>query len=303
MKWWKPLKGKVKIKEKLCRHTTLKVGGAADFFVYPKDAADLKLLLNLLKRGKMPFLLIGAGSKILASDKGFRGVVISLDSPYFKEIRCRGNYLEAGGAVKLGKLLSVARKHGLSGAEFLAGIPATIGGALAMNAGISQRTKDAKIKTRDISQLVTEVTVMDYNGDIKRLKRKEINFGYRRGSLSKYIILSASLRLRKKDRERIAESMKEYLDYRKRTQDPSWLSAGCVFKNPKGYSAGRLIDLCSLKGKKIGGAGISIRHANIIINTGGAKAGDILRLMVLISEKVRLKFNIELEPEIKIWQN
>lgn len=303
MKWWKPLKGRVKIKEKLNRHTTLRIGGPAGFFIYPEDAADLKLLLNLLKRGKMPFLLIGAGSKILASDKGFRGVVISLDSPYFKEIRCRGNYLEAGAAVELAKLLSVTEKLSLSGAEFLAGIPATIGGALVMNAGISRRTKDAKIKRLDISQLVTEVTVMDYNGNIKRLKRKEINFGYRSSSLSECIVLSARLKLRKKDKRQIAQYLKEYLDYRKSTQDPSWLSAGCVFKNPKGYSAGRLIDLCGLKGKKIGGASVSMRHANFIVNRGGAKSGDILRLMALISEKVRLKFNIELEPEIKIWQN
>ena len=172
-----------------------------------------------------------------------------------------------------------------------------------MNAGISEKSASGEPRTRNIAGLVKEVTVMDYNGNIKKLERKEIGFGYRRSSLSKYIVLSACLRLNKKKKNLSLKAIKGYMKYRKETQDLTFRSAGCVFKNPAGYSAGRLIDLCGLKGTKMGGARVSLRHANFIINAGQAKASDILKLMALIKRKVKARFNIELKPEITIWQN
>ena len=303
MKLWKPLKGRVKLNEPLDKHTTFRVGGAADFFIQPKDEPDLKLLLSLLKRGRMPFLLIGAGSNLLVSDKGVRAAVISLDSPYFKRIICRGSVLEAGSGAKLRRVIRVAQGSALCGLEFLAGIPGTIGGALAMNAGVLEKSPGERGKARTIADLVKDVTVMDLRGNVKTLQKKQIRFSYRKSSLEEYVILSARFKLIKKNKKEIRNSIERYINYRKATQDASWRSAGCVFKNPGHDSAGRLIDLCGLKGKSIGDARVSWAHANFIVNAGRAKAADILKLMTLIRKKVKAKFNVKLEPEIKIWQS
>jgi len=296
MNWWKNLKGKVRLREPLKNHTTFKIGGPAKFFVEPKDPDDLKSLLILAKKYKFPLFVMGGGSNLLINDAGINGVVIKLNAPYFNKISYKGNYLSAGAGVWLNKVVSSAGKRGLSGAEFLAGIPGTIGGALAMNAGIA---KD----NCSIQKLVEKVTVMDYNGNIKVLNKKDLKFGYRESGLSKYIILSALLRLNRKSKKQIGDAIKAYLEYRRLTQDLSKPSAGCVFRNPQGNSAGRLIDLCGLKGKKIGGAGVSRKHANFIVNLGNGSASDVLKLAVFIRKKVKNKFNINLTPEIKIWQN
>ncbi len=302
MKWWKPLKGKVKLNEPLEKHTTFGVGGAADFFIQPKDRPDLKLLLNLLKRGKMPFLLIGSGSNLLVLDKGVRRVVISLDYPCFKKVLCRDAIVEAGSGVLLSSLIRFSCQKGLSGTEFLSGIPGTVGGALVMNAGVSEKSSAQGGKTRSIADLVKDVTVMDRRGNVKTLQRKQISFGYRKSSLRQYIILSSRFRLIRESKRQIEERIKRYIGYRSSTQEACWRSAGCVFKNPANDSAGRLIDLCGLKGERIGDACISKAHANFIFNAGKAKAGDILKLMAFIRKKVKAKFGIELEPEIMIWQ-
>jgi UDP-N-acetylmuramate dehydrogenase len=301
MKLLKPLKGRVKLNEPLGKHTTFGVGGAADFFIQPKDEPDLKLLLSLLKRGKMPFLLIGAGSNLLVSDRGVRAAVISLDSPYFKRIICRGPVLEAGSGASLSRVIQTTIRNGLSGLEFLAGIPGTMGGALAMNAGISKRSPDGIVRYYNIADPIKDVTVMDRRGNVKTLQKKQIRFSYRKSGLAEYVILSARFKLIKKSKNEIKNKIESYINYRKATQDTSWRSAGCVFKNPVHDSAGRLIDLCGLKGKSIGDARVSSAHANFIINAGRAKAADILKLMTLIRKKVKAKFNIKLEPEIKIW--
>ncbi|MDD4895102.1 MAG: UDP-N-acetylmuramate dehydrogenase, partial [Candidatus Omnitrophica bacterium] len=187
-------------------------------------------------------------------------------------------------------------RRGLSGAEFLAGIPGTIGGALVMNAGIA---KD----NCSIKKLVENVTVMDYNGNIKVLNKKDLKFGYRESGLSKYIILSALLKFNKKSKKHIRDTIKAYLEYRKLTQDLSKPSAGCIFRNPPGNSAGRLIDLCGLKGKKVGKVAVSGKHANFIVNLGNGSASDVLKLAGFIRKRVKNQFNINLIPEIKIWQN
>ena len=293
MNWWKSLKGKVKLQEPLKKHTAFKIGGPAKYFIEPNDIRDLKLLLNLLKRYKIPFWVMGAASNILVSDNGIYGAVLRLSSPYFKKVVLKDNSFTLGSGVLLNQVVLSAQRYGLSGVEFLAGIPGTLGGALIMNAGIPEK---------NIGELVEAVTVIDYNGKIKALSGRDIKFGYRISNLSKYIILSASIKLVKKKRQVIQDNIKRYLDYRRLRQDLSRPSAGCVFKNPLGYSAGKLIDLCGLKGRRIKDAYISKRHANFILNLGKAKAKDVCKLMGLIKKEVKRKFNITLEPEIKIWQ-
>lgn len=294
MDWWKELRGRVKLNEPLKNHTTLKIAGRAKFFIEPKDINDLKLLLSLLRRYKIPFRVIGAGSNILVSDKGVDAAVICLNSPYFNKLSLKNGYLEAGSGRRLNEVVLAAERLSLSGVEFLAGIPGTIGGALVMNAGIPQA---------NIADRVKDITMMDYYGNIKTLNKKDIKFSYRGSNLSKYIILSARLKLVKKNKGRIKDEINKYLNYRHITQDLSLPSCGCIFKNPKGEdSAGRLIDLCGLKGKRIGDAFVSLRHANFILNLGNAKAGDIFKLINLIKKKVKKRFNVTLEPEIKIWR-
>lgn len=303
MNWWKHLKGKVKLREPLKNHTTFKIGGPAKFFIEPKDIDDLKVLLNLLKRYKLPFLLIGAGSNLLINDKGVDRAVLSLSSPYFKRIHLKNTSLKVAAGTMLNRVVLAAQRYGLSGLEFLVGIPGTIGGALAMNAGISEEVHNVhQFTVHSIGDVVKKVTVMDYNGNIKTLNKKDIKFGYRTSNLSKYIILDAQLKLFKRDKKEIKNRIKRYINYRKSTQDSTWNSAGCIFKNPKGYSAGKLIDLCGLKGEKIGNACISGKHANFILNTGQAKARDVFKLIDLIRKEVKNKFNITLKPEIKIWR-
>jgi UDP-N-acetylmuramate dehydrogenase len=309
MSWWKSLKGKVRLAEPLKEHTTFKIGGEAKFFIEPKDINDLRLLLSLTKRYKMPVYVMGRGSNILVNDRGLDGVVLRLNTPYFKGFSYKNGNLRVGSGVLLYKIVKFTKEHGLSGLESLVGIPGTVGGALAMNAGASGKVKSQKSplsrqagKIKSIGDLVKDVTVIDYNGKIRTFKKKEIGFGYRTSSLSKYIILSTCLRLTKENKEGVSQRIKEYMDYRENTQDCSRPSAGCVFKNPQGYSAGRLIDLCGLKGKRIGDACVSLKHANFILNLQDCRAADVLKLMDLIKDKVKERFNITLEPEIKIWK-
>ena len=295
MNWWRNLKGRIRLAELLKNHTTFKIGGPAKFFIEPQDPNDLRLLLSLVKRYNLSLFVIGRGSNLLISDKGINGVVLRLNAPYFKKLSYRDNYLNAGSGVLLSRVVLFTQDHGLSGAEFLAGIPGTVGGALAMNAGIARKIKN-------IGDLVETVTVLDYNGKIKTLHKKDIEFGYRRSSLSKYIILGTSIRLVKENKKKIIERIKKYINYRKSTQDLSKPSAGCIFRNPTGHSAGRLIDLCGLKGKRVGDAGVSLKHANFILNLENAASRDVIKLMDCIRKKVNNKFNINLTPEIKIWQ-
>ncbi|HLD82450.1 MAG TPA: UDP-N-acetylmuramate dehydrogenase [Candidatus Omnitrophota bacterium] len=293
MSWWKGLKGRLRLKEPLKRHTTFKVGGPARFFIEPLSIGDLRLLCAAAKKYKLRFFPIGSGSNILAADKVFGAIVMQLSSPLFKRTSFDRNNLEVGSGLPLGRLIQKTISRGLSGLEFLSGIPGTVGGALAMNAGCWGK---------NIGPLVEKALVMDYNGKIIAIDKKDIKFTYRNSSLSKYIILSAHLKLIKKNRAEIKEEISRCLNLRKSSQDKSYPSAGCVFKNPPYDSAGRLIDLCGLKGKRIGGACISTKHANFILNKGNARAADVLRLMSLIKRTVKRKFNITLEPEIKIWQ-
>ena len=237
--------------------------------------------------------MIGAGSNILAGDKGLDALVVKLNSSCFKKIDFKARGLVIGAGCMLGQVISSSKNKCVSAFELFAGIPGTVAGALAMNAGVREK---------NIGDLVEEVQVMDYNGRIKGLKRKEIKFGYRSSSLTKYIVLSGRFRSSRKKRQELDAVVSDRLNWRRDKQELSLPSAGCVFKNPsKGLSAGMLIDLCGLKGKRIGDACISPRHANFIVNMGNANAKNVLMLMRLVRTRVKNKFNIDLQPEIKTW--
>jgi UDP-N-acetylmuramate dehydrogenase len=292
MNWWKNLKGKVSFREPLNKHTTFKIGGPAEIFFEPRDLGDLKLLVIAAKKYNIPIFLIGAGSNILVSDKGIKAVVLKLSSPYFKKISFKNSSLEVGSGLMLNRIVQIAQKRGFTGTEFLAGIPGTVGGALAMNAGAWGKS---------IGELLQKVRVMDYNGSVKTLTKENIKFTYRRSNLGRFIILSADLKLYQSNKKVVRENINMYISRRRKTQDTTFANAGCIFRNPAGESAGRLIDLCGLKGRRRGKAYISTRHANFILNRGNAFSSDVLSLMDLVRKKVKGKFNITLKPEIKIW--
>lgn len=287
------IKGKISKGEPLKRHTTFRIGGPAKYFVEPLDIDSLRLLVKSARVYKIPILIIGCGSNLLVSDSGVNGLVIKFSSPSFKKIFfCRGTFI-AGAGCLLGQVINYSQRHCLSGMEFLTGIPGTVGGALVMNAGIPHK---------NIGDLVEDIVVMDYNGKLKALSAREIKFGYRNSNLSKYIVLSARLRLKRKNPEEIKTAIGKYLDSRKNKQELFLPSAGCVFKNHRTRGpAGKLIDMCGLKGRRIGDACVSEKHANFIVNIGHASAADVSALMGLIKKEVKNRFKITLKPEIKIW--
>lgn len=294
MNWLKSLKGKVRFREPLRNHTTFKIGGPAKLFIEPYDLEDLKRALSLAKINKLPVFLLGAGSNILVSDKGINGIVLRLSSRYFTKIYGKNNVLNVGSGSLLAKLIQYSKRHSLSGAEFLVGIPGTIGGALAMNAGAWGR---------NIGDIVCEVTVMDDQGNIKILPQKKIRFTYRRSNLARYIILGCKLKLASDTKEGVGNKINKYINLRRNSQDFSFPNAGCIFKNPLSeWPAGKLIDLCSLKNKRMGGACVSDKHANFILNCEHAHSRDVLKLIGFIKRKVKQRFNVDLKPEIKIWK-
>jgi len=295
MNWQSGLKGKFRFLEPLKNHTTFKIGGRARYFAEPASKEELRLLLILAKKHRVQVLILGEGSNLLVDDKGVNALVIRLSAPYFKKIIFKSKSVEAGAGMKLAQFIAQTANRGLGCQEFLAGIPGTIGGALMMNAGQAR-------EGRSIADLIDRVRLMDYNGVIKILPRKRIKFGYRKSGLEKYIILSVDFNLVRRNKNKTCGIIKEYLRQRRQNQDLSWPSAGCVFRNPARDSAGRLIELAGLKGKKIGGARISLKHANFIINLRSAKYREVLRLMQAVKREVKNKFKVELIPEIRIWQ-
>lgn len=284
------LKGKVKIDEPLYRHTTLGIGGPARIWFEPIDEEELKEILGFSRSKHLKIFVIGSGSNILVSNRGFNGVVIHLSSPYFKKVYFRKSNITAGAGILLTKLISLSCSHSLGGLEDLVGIPGTLGGALRMNAGYK----------RNIGDLVSRVKVMDKNGNLKILKKKDLKFGYRKSNLSRYIILEAEINLSKARKPDLFKRCEHLIRLRRVSQPWNEKSAGCVFKNPSRLdaTAAALIETCGLKGKGFGGASISSKHANFIINKKSARYHDVIKLMNLINKKVKEKFGIELKSEL-----
>jgi UDP-N-acetylmuramate dehydrogenase len=274
--------------------TTFRVGGNAEACCFPKDLDGLKRLITLLAVEGIPYIVAGKGSNLLVSDEGIKGVVVALKGGLasVERIEREDASILAGGGLKVSDLLSYCQKNELAGLEFMAGIPGTLGGAVFMNAGAYGS---------EIGDFVQEVQVVTYGGEAVSLKRSEIGFSYRSSGIQQgAVIYDIAFRLKKGVKGLIAKLMAENLKKRKESQPLECPSAGSVFKNPPGDYAGRLIERAGLKGARAGNAMISSRHANFIVNTGGAKAADILALMELARKKVKEEAGIELEPEIKM---
>lgn len=302
MDWLKRLPGRLKFNEPLSRHCTFRIGGKAKAWYEPAGVADLRQLVKNAKSASVPVFIAGYGSNVLFPDRGFDGICFRLSAPGFTGIIKRGSSIVSGAGASLARLIKFARDSGLGGLEFLTGIPGTVGGALVMNAGIRRSLYiPGDNRVQEISSLITEVKVMDYSGMIKRLNRLDIRFGYRKSSLDKFIVLEAAFKLQKKSRNSIESDLRLIRAKRIKRQDYDYPSAGCIFRNPsQNVGAGKLIDDLGLKGLEHGGAAVSLKHANFIINKDKAKAADVLEIIGIIREKVRKAYNIELETEVKI---
>jgi UDP-N-acetylmuramate dehydrogenase len=276
----------------LAPYTTFGIGGPADYFVIAKTKEEIIEAVNWSKKKKVPYLILGKGSNLLISDKGFRGLVIkNLNTKYSPPAGGLNTKIIVGSGLPLAKLLLIAKDNKLTGLEFLAGIPGTVGGAIAGNAGT---------KYGSVSQAIEKVTVLGEDDLVYDLDRKECQFEYRssRFQNSKEIILEAILELKKEKPTIIKQKIREVLETRK--NQPRGKNAGSIFKNPPGQWAGYLIEKAGLKGKKRGQAKISEKHADWIINLGKAKASDVVKLIRLCQRKVQRKFKIKLALEIRL---
>lgn len=276
----------------LARHTWYGLGGPADYFIRPESVEQLKDVALRCNENKIPIYVLGFGSNLLISDEGLRAAVVKLDSDQFKKVEFDGEEVTAWAGAELHKLVLTCVEKGLSGIEALTGIPGSVGGAVKMNAGGN---------FGDISAAVETVTLMDNQGAIFEKSKPELMFDYRGTNITAKFILNARMKLTEGDPEQIMRTVKEIWIYKKNNQPLNSKNSGCIFKNPRGASAGALIDRAGLKGLQIGGAAVSEKHANFIIADKKCKSRDVLRLIDAIKERVKEQFETELELEIEIW--
>lgn len=282
----------VKRAEPLAPHTWFHLGGPAEYFAEPQSVDQLQALVRRCRETSTPVRILGGGSNVLVRDEGLSGVVVRLNAPAFSDIALNKDLLSAGGGAKLGHAISTSVREGRAGLEALVGIPGTIGGALHGNAGS---------RGGDIGQWTCQATVMSRAGEILQRKRDELVFAYRESSLDELVILSAQFQLEQDDPEELTKRMQKQWIVKKASQPLGHQSAGCIFKNPRGMSAGMLIEQAGLKNTRIGQAEVSDRHANFIIADPGATSADVLKLIEVVRERVMERLGIELETEIEIW--
>ncbi len=290
-KIFKGIKGiKIMGNEPLKKHTSFKIGGNAKFFIKVYNQKALLAVMKIIKKYKMKYLIIGEGTNILFSDRGFNGVVIKLMGS-FRSIKNSGDVFLCGAGVSIKSFLNKAMKMGYGGAEFLTGIPGSIGGAVKGNAGAFGHA---------ISELIEQLIILDAQLMKKIIPQEKILFAYRYSNIPEHsIIMAVELRMKKLSRRVIQSRIKKYLKIRWEKQ-PDNYSAGSFFKNPLPLSAGKLIEECGLKGMRIGDAMVSEKHANFIINLGQAKAQDVIKLMKIVKARVKKMKNVSLEPEVRI---
>ena len=279
--------------EPMSRHTTFQIGGPADRFVTVETVAQLKGLLKVLREGDLPYLVLGKGSNLLVSDKGIRGVVLFPAGELKRIELLSGGLIRAGAAASLASVCSFAREHSLSGLEFAWGIPGSVGGAAYMDAGAYGG------EMRDVVERVCHVTP---EGEEGAATGEELQFDYRKSRYTggRDVITFVEYRLHQGDPSQIAAQMEELMSRRKSKQPYDMPSAGSVFKRPQGGYAAALIEECGLKGRRMGGAQVSEKHAGFIVNTGGATCQDVLALIGEIQKEVYEKKGIRLEPEVRM---
>ena len=285
------VKGDLRVQEPMSRHTSWKTGGNADYYYVASDRDDLAKFISKLP-SSTPVTWVGLGSNLLVRDGGISGVVISVVGIFNELKKFSDNEIYIGAGVPCAKAAKFSAKYGLKGIEFLAGIPGTIGGALAMNAGAYGG---------EIWSYVNEVEVINRKGTLKVYEKNEFDISYRTVSISNdEWFISCKMKLEISNRTIVNERIKKMLNQRASQQPLGKLSCGSVFRNPPNQHAAKLIDLCGLKGKKVGGAMISDKHSNFIINTGNATSLDIEKLIEFVQEVVYEKHSIKLIPEVRI---
>lgn len=282
----------VKVSESMSRHTTFRVGGAADYFVEPDTAEALVSVIRLCKNADVPYMILGNGSNLLVGDKGYRGVMLCLGKNW-SEISVEQTRIYAGAGAMLSAVSKRAQQAALTGLEFAAGIPGTVGGAVFMNAGAYGS---------DMSAVLVGATVLNAEGRIERLSAQELELGYRTSNVEKRgcIVLQAELELRQGDADEIRRKMEELACQRREKQPLEFPSAGSTFKRPVGYFAGKLIQDAGLRGYQVGGAQVSEKHCGFVINRGDATAEDIRVLCRDVQEKVKSEFGVTLELEVRM---
>lgn len=283
----------IKYDEPLKNYTSFGIGGPADVFCTPGNAEDLKKVLSLFQKYNQPYRIIGNGTNLLILDKGIRGLVINLNKD-FKKVEFSDKIVKVGAGVSLMYLSTIVSQRELSGLEFTCAIPGTLGGAIINNASYQGNC---------IADVVQDVTFLTPKNKIEIIPRTKLNFNYRECDLKSrsVIILEATLCLEKGNKKEIESKIKKNVEARKIKQPLDKFSAGSIFKNPSGYYAGELIEKVGAKGLSRGKAVVSNRHANFIVNHGGASARDILFLIEEIEKRVMENFGIKLECEIEIW--
>jgi UDP-N-acetylmuramate dehydrogenase len=292
MKSFRGLEEIVETDYPLARRTWYGLGGPADFFIRPKTVEQLKKVVRRCNENNIRIYVMGFGSNLLISDQGLRAAVIKLEAEQLAQIEFDGEEVTAWAGAELSKLVLTCVEKGLSGIEALTGIPGSVGGAVKMNAGGN---------FGDFGAAVECVTLMDGDGNVFEKSKPELVFDYRRTNITAKFILNARLKLNTADSEQIMRTVKEIWIYKKNNQPLNTRNSGCIFKNPRGVSAGALIDRAGLKGLQIGGAVVSEKHANFIIAEKGCTSRDVKRLIEAIIQRVKEQFDIELELEIEVW--
>jgi UDP-N-acetylmuramate dehydrogenase len=282
-------RGELQLNQPLSAYTWMKVGGPADYVVEPLDRDDLIRIVNYFRQQEYPFMILGRGSNILVSDQGIRGAVITLEKA-LSRVWVKEDIVIAESGVRLSKFVDFCIQHGLAGVEMLPGIPGTVGGAVVMNAGAyGGETADYLIDVEVIRDGIVQV-----------VPKQSAGFSYRHSNFENDVVLNARFQLPKGDKHELQQRRRELIIKRNETQPLELPNSGSMFKNPPGTYAAKLIEQVGLKGKRIGGAQISTRHANFIVNVGGAKADDIVRLLDLVRRSVYQNTGILMELEVKL---
>lgn len=281
----------VYFEEPMKKHTTFRIGGAADYYLCPHTPEEIREIIQVCREEQIPWFVIGNGSNLLVSDSGYRGAVIQIYRN-FSRVVCEETVIRAQAGALLSQIAAQAQKSSLTGFEFAAGIPGTLGGAVTMNAGAYGG---------EMKDVLKSATVLTGDGQIRRLSAEELKLGYRTSIIKsgEYTVLEAEIGLERGDEEKIRSRMEELREQRKTKQPLEYPSAGSTFKRPEGYFAGKLIMDAGLRGFCVGGAQVSEKHCGFVINTGDATAADIVGLIREIQRRVEEQFGVKLEPEVR----
>ena len=282
---------RVLVDEPMKKHTTFRVGGNADYFVMPQNAEEVKKIVALCKDAEVPYYILGNGSNLLVGDRGYRGVIIQIYKA-MNDIQIEGDRVKVQAGALLSRVGTATLEAELTGFEFAAGIPGTVGGAVVMNAGAYGG---------EMKDIIVNATVLTQDGDIITINKEDLELGYRTSVIAKkgYVVLEAEYQLQPGEKEVIRARMDELKCQRVTKQPLEYPSAGSTFKRPEGYFAGKLIQDAGLRGFQVGGAQVSEKHCGFVINKDQATAADIRELMRQVSDKVMQEFGVKLEPEVK----